>query len=78
MLLECETEDGEIYAKADNEADLKPWVADGGWVNLADFYDQTGTAWPELAGKWFTVVHGRLFMADDDFTPALVKEYGGE
>lgn len=69
ILTEAESDDGEIYGKTDNEDALRSWAEVGGWDTLEHFYEDTGVTWDEIKGKWWTIVHGRLFMADDGWQP---------
>jgi hypothetical protein len=53
--------DDEQWSKCDSAAAFTQWVTDGGWGGIRDFESSTGVKFKQLKGKWFTVVHGRVF-----------------
>jgi hypothetical protein len=56
------TFNGDDYERYDTIEELRQMVAEGGWDDEADFVRDTGMPLEELVGKWFTIVHSRLFL----------------
>lgn len=56
--------DSEYYIFCPTEEAFAQNCIDGGWESIADFELETGVTKEELIGKWFLVVHGRVFIKE--------------
>jgi hypothetical protein len=56
---------GEYIRIADPEV-FEKWIKDGDWDDELDFLYDTGCRIDDLLNKWFTVVHGRVYLKDDE------------
>ncbi len=52
----------EDYSRCNTEVDFAEWLEGSGWDDAKAFERSTGVAFEELKGKWFTVVHDRVFL----------------
>jgi len=64
-----EKENG-LVVNFDNIEDLEDWVKKGGWKDVSEFFEGTGTTWDEIKGKSFQVVGGRLFVEESKISEA--------
>lgn len=59
-MYQMEIEDGWAFCK--DEAELAEFAADGMWDSIEDLEEETGVQRSELIGKWFLIIHGRVFF----------------
>lgn len=55
---------GEFYCICADEKALEQYALGGGWISLTDFVQDTKVSPEEIIGKWFYVVHSRVFVLD--------------
>ena len=53
------------YAKFDNYDDFDQWCREGGWDGAFGFTKSTGIDFSEIRGKYFQVVHNRVYIMEN-------------
>lgn len=56
---------GEYIRITDREV-FRKWIQDGDWADEMDFIGDTGYIIDDLLDEWFTVVHGRVYLKNDE------------
>ncbi len=64
----------EIWFKSNNIEKIEKWFKDAGWKDADIICDELGMSPEELQGKYFQIVAGRLFVADEDEIIELENE----
>ena len=72
MIIEREIE-GEEYVKCETFDDFEEWCNEGGWDGEDGFFQETRLSFADVEGKFFTVVHSRVFIYEEE--KLWIEEY---
>jgi len=61
-----EIDDTGEYIRITDPEVFEKWILDGDWESEEDFRSDTGCSIYSLLNKWFTVVHSRVYLKDDE------------
>lgn len=65
----------DTYCLCETAVEFKEWLNDCGWVDAAAFASCVAVEFEELKGKWFTVVHNRVFTLDGPTSTLDAKDF---
>jgi len=58
--------DGEMYCLCETQDEFEQFCEECGWGDSTGFKMDTGVDKDTVIGKWFLVVHGRVFVREYD------------
>ena len=60
-----ETIDNGEWIKFDDISEFDNWCTEGGWEGSGDFTKDTRITFSEIRGRFFNVVHSRVYLKED-------------
>ena len=65
-MLSYETKADDSACRCSTFEEFEDWCKDGGWKDTMDFYRDTRVEYETIEGKWFSVIHNRVYIEGED------------
>lgn len=60
---------GDWYTRCQTFDDVEQWAKEEGWQDVGEFEESTHVNTQYLLGKWFIVLHNRVFVGSENELP---------